>query len=354
MQEFSISQAREYNDNILKSETFIISGYCDYNLKQRNEKYRYAQLINFDGTEKITILEGKDVLLAGVFYRLKVKPYIQKSSNELALKVIEVVNEEENDFIYNYKHFSVIKKKLEKGAENINEYFDHLFFKEKTISLGIITLKNSVACDDIEEALFEGNKKYIKNKIINVEELYSNFEEIKRNENEIDIWIITRGGGNLSFFNSYKFLEKISSLEKPIISALGHSTDYTLTDFIADRVFITPTAFGEYLNKILNINVNRHKQNKILKEKEENEKRMTLELSKKKKEIENLKTLLASKEEMLRKFENINITVNEMKESLDAQNEFIKSNGLFENISPNVRKFIYAILVLVVIKIILI
>ncbi|MBQ6628724.1 MAG: exodeoxyribonuclease VII large subunit [Methanobrevibacter sp.] len=60
-----------------------------------------------------------------------------------------------------------------------------------------------------------------------------------------DVLIIARGGGSkddLWIFNEEKLLLSASGLRIPLISAVGHETDYTLLDMIADLRVPTPTA----------------------------------------------------------------------------------------------------------------
>lgn len=63
-----------------------------------------------------------------------------------------------------------------------------------------------------------------------------------------DVIIIARGGGSMEDlmpFNSERLVYKIFDCKTPIISAVGHETDFTLCDFVADRRVPTPTASGE-------------------------------------------------------------------------------------------------------------
>lgn len=63
-----------------------------------------------------------------------------------------------------------------------------------------------------------------------------------------DAIIIARGGGSMEDlmpFNSEKLVYKIFDCKTPIISAVGHETDFTLCDFVADIRVPTPTASGE-------------------------------------------------------------------------------------------------------------
>jgi exodeoxyribonuclease VII large subunit len=69
-----------------------------------------------------------------------------------------------------------------------------------------------------------------------------------RNPSLVDVIILARGGGSmedLAGFNDEALARVIASSELPIVSAVGHETDFTIADFVADLRAPTPSAAAE-------------------------------------------------------------------------------------------------------------
>ena len=95
-------------------------------------------------------------------------------------------------------------------------------------------------------------------------------EEIARNiaranqRDDLDLLIIGRGGGSIEdlwAFNEEIVVRAIFESRLPIISSVGHETDVTLADFVADRRAATPTAAAELSTPVTKLDLLTHLQN---------------------------------------------------------------------------------------------
>jgi len=156
------------------------------------------------------------------------------------------------------------KKFLEYKEEyKLNGYFDEKK-KKKLIkeieNIGIVTSIDSSAYQDIL-SVFTRKNPYINlfvcdSRVQGINCQIGLSESIKLlDEKNLDVILISRGGGSLEDlwgFNEPNLIETIYHCKTPIISAVGHETDYTLCDYVSDIRAITPSIGADII--VLDIN----------------------------------------------------------------------------------------------------
>lgn len=166
---------------------------------------------------------------------------------------ISVNNIEKKGLSEEYLKFLKIKEEFFKKG-----YFDK--DTKKTIcdypkEIGLITSDKSAAIVDF---LFVINKEISDINIylypVKVQGLSAKDEIINAinvlDKKNLDAIVITRGGGSkedLKVFNEKDVVEEIYKAKSPIISAIGHKIDLSLTDLVSDLSLQTPTEAGSYL-----------------------------------------------------------------------------------------------------------
>lgn len=154
--------------------------------------------------------------------------------------------------------FEQLKEKLAKEGLFDSKYKKPIPFLPKRI--GIVTSKTGAAIRDILHVL---NRRFSDAEIIihpvkvqgdgaaeEISEAVRCFNRIsgKPGIGEIDVLIVTRGGGSLEdlwAFNEECVARAIFESKIPVISAVGHEIDYTISDFVADLRAPTPSAAAE-------------------------------------------------------------------------------------------------------------
>ena len=153
--------------------------------------------------------------------------------------------------------FLKLKNKLEKEG-----LFDQKYKKnipEFPGCIGVVTASNGAAVEDIKKSIRDKNTytdiiifdtivqgTNAPRSIINSIVLANKLNE--EGSIRIDTLIVGRGGGSaedLSCFNDEDLARAIFSSKIPIISAVGHETDFSISDFVADVRANTPNAAGE-------------------------------------------------------------------------------------------------------------
>jgi exodeoxyribonuclease VII large subunit len=120
--------------------------------------------------------------------------------------------------------------------------------------IGLVTSPNGAALQDIRNVLAKRwplAELVLSPAIVQGEAAPGHVEvALKRlaRETDLDVAIIARGGGSaedLSAFNDERVVRAVFGFPAPIVSGVGHETDVTLTDLVADLRAPTPSAAAE-------------------------------------------------------------------------------------------------------------
>lgn len=119
--------------------------------------------------------------------------------------------------------------------------------------IGIITSKGGAAIKDIIKTFESVRANFnviIYNTLVQGEKSKENIiDGIKYfNNMSVDVILISRGGGSfedLNVFNDINVAEEVYKSKLPVVTGIGHETDRTLTDYVADVYCHTPTAAAE-------------------------------------------------------------------------------------------------------------
>ena len=196
----------------------------------------YAQKLNFmpkDGM-KVMVVGSVSVFERDGVYQIYVKAMEEDGLGDLYTKYQELKNELEAKGIFDEEH----KKKIPTMPKVI----------------GVLTSQTgSVIRDIINVSTRRNPNVYIRLLPVPVqgegaaEKIAYGIEYMNKNK-LADVLILARGGGSLEDlwpFNEKIVAQSIYESEIPIISAVGHETDFTIADFVADLRAPTPSAAAE-------------------------------------------------------------------------------------------------------------
>lgn len=151
-----------------------------------------------------------------------------------------------------YLRFQEIKERLEKKGLFDREYKKVLpEFPER---IGIITSSAGAAIHDVLKIIKKRSpytRVIIRPTLVQGDEAAPDIISAIREFNEykdVDLVILTRGGGSIEdlwVFNKEEVAYAIFESKIPIISAIGHESDFSISDFVADKRAATPTEAAE-------------------------------------------------------------------------------------------------------------
>lgn len=151
-----------------------------------------------------------------------------------------------------YEAFEKLKKKLQ--SEGLFDAERKLPLPLLPRGIGVVTSPRGAVIQDIFRVIrrrFPNMPIYLVPVKVQGEgaaaEIVAGIERLNHDP-RVDVIIIARGGGsleNLWAFNEEPVARAVSASTKPIVSAVGHETDTTIADLVADRRAATPSVAGE-------------------------------------------------------------------------------------------------------------
>ena len=225
------------------------SGHWYFKIKDENSEIQCVMFKFRNSSINRRPMDGDNLILKG-----SVSMYVARGSYQFQVDQIEYAGEG-----VLLKNFEDLKKRLTK--EGIFDAEHKKIIPKIVKNVAVITSSNGAVIQDIKNvlsrraplinvflipSLVQGEKSEIS--------LIDSFDKIlKLNKKEnIDAIIIARGGGSLEdlwSFNSEKLARRIFEFEIPVISAVGHETDFTICDFVSDLRAPTPSSAAEIISE---------------------------------------------------------------------------------------------------------
>ena len=155
-----------------------------------------------------------------------------------------------------YQKFLLLKEQLEK--EGLFDQAHKKAIPANIKRIGVVTSKDGAVIQDIKNVTWRRNPAIdivlydtkvqgngAEKEIADGINFFSDYDKV-------DAVIVARGGGSLedlSAYNTELVARATYNCNKPIVSAVGHETDFTIIDFVSDLRAPTPSAAAELLAK---------------------------------------------------------------------------------------------------------
>ena len=252
---YTVSQLNTYIKHILSSDPQInevwvrgeisnltkhSSGHYYFTIKDRDSQ---LSCVSFRSTNRTLKFEPETSMKVLVFGSIDV--YTVRGQYQL--RVFDMRPDGVGEL---YKAFEQLKKKLE--AEGLFDESHKKPIPKYPKKIGVVTSPTGAAIHDIlnvakrrcpmdiliAPTLVQGERS--------AQSIATSIEML--NKTDVDVIIVGRGGGSLEdlwSFNEEVVARAIFNSTVPIISAVGHETDYTISDFTADIRAPTPSAAAE-------------------------------------------------------------------------------------------------------------
>lgn len=253
----SVSQLNEYVRRLFQQDPLL----CEVELKGEISNLKYHQTGTLFFTLKDELSSISCVMYAQDAYALQVEPFdgmrsviigsvgLYTRGGQYQFYVKEIKTQGLGVL---YERYQLLKERLEREGlfsdekkRSIPEYID---------TLGVVTSPTGAVIHDIMSVAFrrdcEASILLCPVRVQGGEAADEVVAAIHLLEqlDHVSVIVLARGGGSIEdlwTFNEERVVRAVASCKKPIVSAIGHETDFTLCDFAADMRAPTPSAAAE-------------------------------------------------------------------------------------------------------------
>ena len=254
---YSVSQLNNIAKSYLERQfTHIIVRGEISSLKKYPSGYIYITIKDIDSEVNCVIFPdilNTSVLEVGYEFNFKgtLSVYTPKGNYQL------IVHDFKKNEIGNlWERYNVLKQKLDKEGLFNKEYKKEI--PKYPFNIGLISSLEGAVIHDIEN-VFKRRSPHVAMQIraskVQGKDAFSDIISAINyfnKENFVDLIIIARGGGSfedLNCFNNEELARKIFKSDIPIVTAIGHETDFTIADFVSDLRASTPSVAAEVVTK---------------------------------------------------------------------------------------------------------
>ncbi len=255
---YSVSSLNKYIKMVFDKDSFLnnvtikgeitnfkaySSGHLYFTLKDELSSLKCVMFKGYASAVNFKISDGLSVIISG-----QITSYERDGIYQLYAKSIK------QDGIGDlYTQYEELKEKLRKEGLFDQKYKKKIPFIPSRV--GIITSPSGAVIRDIINV---STRRYDKVNLLiypcavqgtaTADGVVAGIKELNKEIHKLDVIVIARGGGSfedLFWFNDEKIARAIFESKLPIVSAVGHETDFTICDFVSDLRAPTPSAAAE-------------------------------------------------------------------------------------------------------------
>ena len=253
---YSVEQVNQYIKRMFEQDFFLgkimvkgevsnckyhSSGHIYFTLKDSTAALAVVMFASKRTGLKFKLQEGQKVVVTG-----SIESYVRDGRYQLYANQIVLDGEGEL-----FLRFEALKRELSEMGMFEDEYKQPIPEFVKTV--GIVTAPTGAAIRDIIQIASRRNpyvQLILYPALVQGEDAPDSIVEgiEALDQYGVDVMIVGRGGGSIEdlwAFNEEKVARAIFHCNTPIISAVGHETDITIADFVADLRAPTPSAAAE-------------------------------------------------------------------------------------------------------------